>query len=176
MKPDYLSLYSTMVIQKPNQAKAITDKIQANRNRYEVIQSLLDIPWYVVAIIHSMECSLNFKCHLHNGDPLTQKTSHVPAGRPLTGNPPFSWQDSAIDALKMKKLDKVTDWSIPSILGILEAYNGMGYAKRGVLSPYLWSGSSNYVKGKYVADGHYDPEAISSQIGAAVLLKLIIPM
>jgi lysozyme family protein len=40
------------------------------------------IPWYVVAVIHNMEAGQNLRTHLHNGDSLTARTVHVPAGRP----------------------------------------------------------------------------------------------
>ena len=35
----------------------------------------------------------------------------------------------------MKKLDHVQDWSAPSMLYLLERYNGLGYRKRGLPSP-----------------------------------------
>ena len=47
----------------------------------------------------------------------------------------------------------------------------MGYRKRSVATPYLWSFTNHYDKGKFVADGKYDAEAISKQVGAAILLK-----
>lgn len=177
MTPEqYQQLYDSAVVTKPTQAKAIADRISSPENKYAYggVEQITHVPWYVVGIIHNMECSLNFKTHLHNGDSLKFRTTHVPAGRPLTGTPPFTWQESAIDALKMKGLDKVTDWSVPSILSHLEAYNGMGYAKRGVLSPYIFSGTDKYMKGKYTSDGHYDPEAVSSQIGVVAILKAIL--
>lgn len=40
-------------------------------------------------------------------------------------------------------------------------------------SPYLWSYSNHYSKGKYVRDRVFDPEAVSDQCGAAVLLKAL---
>jgi lysozyme family protein len=40
-----------------------------------------------------------------------------------------------------------------------------------VKSPYLWSFSNHYTKGKYVADGHFDSNAVSQQCGGMVLLK-----
>ncbi|MBI5093618.1 MAG: hypothetical protein HZB26_14385 [Candidatus Hydrogenedentes bacterium] len=54
-----------------------------------------------------------------------------------------------------------------------ELYNGWGYRLRntGVHTPYLWSYSNHYTKGKFVADGTYDPDAVSRQCGAAVLLR-----
>jgi len=123
-----------------------------------------------------MEGSLNFNTHLHNGDPLTHRTNHVPANRPLTGNPPFTWEDSAVDALSMRNLNKVTDWSLPSLLYHMEAYNGFGYRSQDppINSPYLWSYSNNYGAGKFVADGKYDPDAVSKQCGAAVILHQMV--
>ena len=58
-----------------------------------------------LGIIHSLEAEFNFNTHLHNGDPLSAQTVHVPRGRPPTGNPPFQWLDSAIDALTMHDLE-----------------------------------------------------------------------
>ena len=52
----------------------------------------------------------------------------------------------------------------------LEEYNGLGYASRGVPSPYVWSGTDRYRSGKYVRDGVYDPNTVDSQLGCAGLL------
>ena len=38
-------------------------------------------------------------------------------------------------------------------------------------SPYLWSFSTHYARGKYVADGKWSPTAVSAQCGVAVLLR-----
>ncbi|RFZ92279.1 hypothetical protein D0C36_12630 [Mucilaginibacter conchicola] len=130
------------------------------------------VPWYFIACVHYMECSFSFKKHLHNGDPLTGYTVHVPAHRPKVGHPPpFTFEESAVDAIKFMKYDQVTNWSLPYILLKLEGYNGFGYNARGVKTPYLWSFSNHYVKGKYVSDGKFDADAVSSQMGAAVILK-----
>ena len=55
----------------------------------------------------------------------------------------------------------------------LEAYNGSGYRDKhpDVKTPYLWSFSNHYTRGKYVADGTFSGTAVSRQCGAAVLLK-----
>jgi hypothetical protein len=53
----------------------------------------------------------------------------------------------------------------------MERYNGFGYRPKGIHSPYLWSFSNHYTKGKFTADGHFDGDAVSKQIGAAVLLR-----
>lgn len=140
---------------------------------YTSAGSDLHIPWYFIGILHGMECGFNFGGHLHNGDLLTGRTVHVPAGRPVTGAPPFTWIESARDALIFEGFQHETEWSLPRVLYLFERYNGMGYRKRGVPSPYLWSFSNLYSKGKFVADGHFDPNAVSAQCGAAVMLKAL---
>lgn len=111
--------------------------------------------------------------HLHNGDPLNARTVHVPANRPATGAPPFTWRESARDAMIFRKYAQVGNWDVPRVLYQLELYNGLGYRPRGIPSPYLWCFSNLYSKGKYTADGNFDPNAISKQCGAAVMLKAL---
>jgi lysozyme family protein len=138
---------------------ALAKKIAANKARYAKVGKALGVPWYVVGIIHSLEAGGDFSRHLHNGDPLTARTTHVPAGRPPTGRPPFTWEQSAIDALRLRGMDRWKDWSIPGTLYELEGYNGFGYRDYHptVPSPYLWSFSNHYTRGKYVADGRFSP-------------------
>jgi lysozyme family protein/uncharacterized protein YcbK (DUF882 family) len=141
--------------------------------RYESVGQSLGIPWWFIAGIHMMESSFNFSTHLHNGDPLSGKTFRVPAGRPTAGKPPYDWETSAKDALVFEKLDKQTDWSLPRALYRWEAYNGFGYRSRHVPSAYLWSMSTIYRAGKFVADGVFDPNKASEQCGAATMLKFM---
>ena len=158
-----------------DKAKWHTTQLLKNQSKYrDVGLSLNRMPWAMVGVIHAMECGFNFACHLHNGDPITSRTKHVPAGQPQTGAPPYSWENSAIDALNGAGLNTVTDWSVPHMLYLLEKYNGFGYRKMGKATPYLWSFSNLYEKGKYVADGRFDPEAVSKQCGAGVMLKVLL--
>ena len=139
----------------------------------QLAAGLNNMPWLFIGAVHGMECGFNFGTHLHNGDPLSARTVRVPAGRPQAGQPPFTWAESARDALQLKKLHLVTDWSLPRMLYLLEAYNGFGYRPRGVPSPYLWSFSNLYASGKFVADGVFDPDAVSKQCGVAVMLRVM---
>ena len=97
-------------------------------------------------------------------------TVRVPKGRPKQGQPPFTWEESASDALVFDGLHKWKDWSLPGTLFVLERFNGFGYRNKGIHSPYLWSFSNHYAKGKFVADGVFSATAVSNQCGAAVLL------
>jgi len=175
LQADYQQLFDACLIQKPRAAEieATVTRIARSCSRYEAVGMPLDIPWFVVGLIHCMEGSLNFATHLHNGDPLTARTVRVPAGRPRNGAPTFSWEDSASDALCLRNLHKWTDWSLPGTLYQLEGYNGFGYRlyHPDVRTPYLWGGSNWYASGKYVADGTWSPSAVTKQCGAAVLLR-----
>jgi lysozyme family protein len=175
LRVKYQQLFDTCQITdaKALAVEKLVDSLLTNQVRYENVSTSLEIPWYVIAVIHNMECSQNFKKHLHNGDPLTARTTHVPKGRPKTGNPPFTWEESATDALEFDGFDQWHDWSIPGILYELEGYNGWGYRLHHpeVKSPYLWSYSNHYQSGKYVSDGTWSNTLISNQCGAAVLLR-----
>ena len=175
LREQYQTLFDTLVIRPERQddVEDLVGKIGAKRSRYESVGNPLNVPWFVVGVIHCLEASLSFKKHLHNGDSLNARTVRVPAGLPKTGNPPFEWEFSAKDALRRRRLHQVGDWSVPSMLYQLEGYNGFGYRTKptGIFTPYLWSFSTHYEKGKYVEDGVFDPNAVSKQCGAAVLLR-----
>lgn len=168
--------------------KTIVATITANRVRYTTVTTPLGtMPWWFLALIHSMESSLSFAGHLHNGDPLTARTIHVPAARPV-GNPaanptqapgttnPYTWEESAEDAMRSHNLHTWSDWSIVGALYQLEKYNGWGYRMHHatVLSPYLWSYTNKYTKGKYSADGTWDANLVSAQAGAAAILRVMV--
>lgn len=147
------------------------DKLRARKDRYVALASQTSIPWQFIAVLHMMESNANFATHLHNGDPLDARTVRVPAGRPVDGHPPFSWEDSALDALRYEGFTGKTDWNTATMLYRFEKFNGMGYRAKGVYSPYLWSYTDLYAKGRYVGDHDYDPNSVSKQCGAAILLK-----
>jgi lysozyme family protein len=149
-------------------------RLTAGQPIYQQIGAELEIPWAFIGITHGMECGFNFTAHLHNGDPLGARTVHVPKGRPMSGRPPFTWSQSARDALICNGYHQISDWSVPHMLYLFERYNGMGYRRRSLPSPYLWSYSNLYEKGKFVTDGYFDPEAVSKQCGAALMLKAVL--
>jgi lysozyme family protein len=175
LQAEYQRLFDTCVIrpEKYPEVNAVVDKIIHNRSRYQAVGNKVNVPWFFIGIVHCMEGSLSFTVHLHNGDPLAARTIQVPKGRPIAGKPPFSWEESAEDALIYDKANLWKDWTVPGMLFRLEGYNGYGYRKLNPPkhSPYLWSCSNHYTKGKYVADGKFSATAVSKQTGAAVLLR-----
>ncbi|MDB5872059.1 MAG: hypothetical protein JWQ07_1501 [Ramlibacter sp.] len=175
LRTEYQALFDTCQIRADRQPEVhkTVARIVGARQRYADVAAQVGVPWHVVGIIHCMEGSLNFNTHLHNGDPLSQRTVQVPAGRPKKGSPPFSWEDSAVDALTFEKYDAWDDWSLPGTLYKWETYNGWGYRRDhpDVKSPYLWSFTNQYTRGKYIADGTWSPTTVSKQAGAAALLR-----
>lgn len=174
----YANLWAKMTI-KPeavSQARAYATKLAKYKTRYQAVaEPFHGMPWWFVAIIHEMEGDADFSTHLHNGDPLTARTVHEPSGRPAVGSPPFTWEESAADALRLKELGSVTDWSVPRALFELERYNGWGYVGK-INSPYLWAKTSLEEPGKYIADHVWSATAVSKQWGAAAILRAMMDL
>jgi lysozyme family protein len=175
LRDEYQQLFDSCVTTShAGEVKSDAGKIAANKDRYAKVGAALAIPWHVVGLIHCMEGSLNFKTHLHNGDPLTARTTHVPRGRPIAAPAngiEYTWEESATDALILDHLANRTEWSLPTTLYRLEGFNGFGYRPHNIHTPYLWSFSNHYTKGKFSSDGHFDADEVSEQCGAAVLLR-----
>lgn len=171
----YAALLGSMLINnnRINRFDTVVKKIINYRSNYEKVEKLTGVPWQVIGVIHYRESDCDFDTHLHNGDSLKRRTVHVPAGYPRTGTPPFTWVESAVDALKLKDWHNITDWSPERTCYELERYNGFGYRNNhpNVLSPYLWAGSNHYQVGKYVSDGKFDPSHVDTQLGVIPLLK-----
>jgi lysozyme family protein len=145
------------------------------RTRYEAVANAICVPWYFIGIVHALEASLNFEGHLHNGDPLSERTVQVPAGRPKVWQPPGDWEASARDALEYEGFTNQTDWSLAHTLFRYEAYNGFRSRElHDINTPYLWSFSNHYDGGKFVADGVWSDDAVSKQCGAGVLLRELV--
>ena len=170
---EFAAIYAQAAIApaQANVVELIVSCIVRRRAAYETVAFATGVPWWWVGCIHNLEASLRFDCHLHNGDPLSARTTHVPAGRPSVGQPPFLWTESATDALNMRHFPVGLRWTLQAALDEAERYNGLGYRNRGVRTPYLWAATTAEQPGRFVADGKFDPAAVSKQVGVAALLK-----
>jgi lysozyme family protein len=148
---------------------AVSNRLVLAKSRYQTVSSETEVPWFIIAVIHERESSQSWLASLAQGDPWNRPSIHVPVGR----GPFASWEDAAVDALTTcaPHASEWKDWTSGGALTLLEQYNGLGYAMHGVPSPYIWSSTDQYHSGKYIADGHYDPQAIDHQIGCAALIK-----
>lgn len=146
-------------------------RILAAQNRYERVQAMTGVDWRFVGCTHYRESNLNFNTQLGQGDPLHSVSIHVPKGR----GPFNTFEDGAYDALVKcaPYAARIKDWTLPGMLTVLEMYNGLGYARKGLPSPYVWSGTDQYHSGKYIRDGVYDPDVVDKQLGVAGILLLL---
>ncbi len=157
--------------------------ILARRQIYQAVQAATGVPWWLVAVIDMREGGVEHlgTRHLHNGDRLAGYTVNVPAGRPKVGHePPFSWQESAVDSIKYQGLDKIRRWTIERALHVLEGYNGYKYSlqKPPRPSPYNWSCCSIYDPpggpgGKVCVDHGPIEDVVDKQYGCAPFLFIL---
>jgi len=151
---------------------SIAKRLVEAKERYRAVEAKTGVPWFVIAVIHMRESSQSWSRSLAQGDPIDRVSVHVPAGR----GPFASWEAAAIDALANCHpfLARKKNWSLGPTLANLELYNGAGYASKGRPSPYVWAGTDQYISGKYVSDGKYDPNHVDTQPGCAALIKEMI--
>lgn len=171
----YNNLWNKATLQTDDLGRlaAVSTRILKNQNRYRTVASVighLEL-WPLIAAIHNLESDGDFSTQLAQGDPLNRVSTHVPKGL----GPYGSWEEAAEDILRIKGWDKITDWPIARQLYQAEAYNGFGYFSRGVNSPYIWAATSLQQRGKYVADGVWDGNEWSTQLGVAAILKDLLP-
>ncbi len=174
-KPNFDELAAVMALDsepfKLNELWKVCLKIIAGKARYQSIEKATGVPWHFIGCLHFMEASLRWEACLHNGEPWNKKTTIVPKNR----GPWTSFEEAAIDALKYDKLaDKPQGyWTLSRMLAFAESYNGTGYRKRGILSPYVFAYTNlSDEMGKYVADHVYDATKPHNRpsVGAILLM------
>ncbi len=169
--PQYSKWWDGMVI-KPSrfaEFERYAAQLLAHKARYQIIEAGTGVPWHLIAILHLRESNANFDTYLGNGQSLHRRTTIVPKGR----GPFASFEDGAVDALKMDGLTSVKDWRLEKELYYCEIFNGAGYDARGLPSPYVWGGTSVQRPGKYVSDGKFNPSVWDPQPGCAPILATL---
>lgn len=185
LKSANASRWANATITRKSAFGPVAKKLVANKSRYQAVEAFTGVPWWFIAVVHNRESGADFGGVLHNGEHILgtgKKTRLVPKGR----GPFTTWEEAAIDALKNCHpfAAKNKDWSVGGTLTKLEEYNGLGYftgpvtRKNGKIvarypsqpSPYVWAGTDQYIQGKYVADGVFDPGHVDKQLGCAGLI------
>lgn len=143
--------------------------------------SIHPVDWWFVAIVSEREYGgpPHWDRQLGQGDHLNEKSHNVPAGMgPYLNHPGDStpgndaWTRCCVDVLVNSApfAAKWKLWTPGGVATIFEEYNGLGYAAMGVPSAYVWSGSDQYVHGKYIADHVYRANVTDVQEGCMPLL------
>lgn len=167
---DYTAKWQAMKIDDANRGlfDAVARRLYKNIGIYRSIERDTGVPATFIAVAHEREADGDMDAYLGNGQPLSMVTTVVPKGRGPFG----SFSEGAIDALRYEGLDKIKDWSLERMLYCLEAYNGWGYRLyHNMPSPYLWSRTTIAQRGKYVADGKFDPTIMDVQVGCAGIIS-----
>jgi lysozyme family protein len=175
MRDGYKNLWSSMKITRNSQVEKAAKKIIQNKSRYQAIEAAVGTPWWMIGALHMRESNNDFRGVLHNGEHIIgtkRRTRLVPAGR----GPFATWEEAAIDALKLKKHHLIKDWSIEQVLYSSEQFNGWGYLNKGINSPYMWAGSNHYTRGKYVADHVFSGSHVDTQLGVAPVMKRVLEL
>lgn len=182
LEPDYDKLLPQMritlaaeieftVVQRKHPIPSLIDLIDAGR--YDAGCKITGVPIAWAAASFEREASSNFNLNPAQGWPLHSRSQWVPH------NGPFSdWTTAQIAAYDIDGLDKVgaANWSWARGCYEGEAFNGWGYRAHSVHSPYLFAGSSLYTRGKYVADGVWDPNHIDTQLGIIPMMLRIVQL
>lgn len=145
------------------------------------------VPWWFIAIVSEREYGgpPHWDRQLGQGDLLDRKSRHDPAGMgPYLAHPGDTtpgndaWTRCCVDVLQNSApfAAKWTLWTVGGVMTLFEEYNGLGYAARGVPSAYVWSGTDQYVSGKYVADHVYRAGVVDVQEGCAPILSMMMAL
>ncbi len=166
--PSYARMWDGMVVNtsRRKEFENIAKYAIAHKLDYQTIEAASGVPWAMVAVIHRRESDADFSKYLGNGQSLRIRTTMVPRGR----GPFSSFLAGALDALKIDGLTDVRDWRLEKQLYYCTTFNGWGY---GTSSPYIWGGTNQQRRGKYVRDRVYNPFVWDMQPGCAPLLATI---
>lgn len=170
----YRNLWKSMRVTRVAECDTAARRILAGRSRYQAVERSTGVPWFFIGLLHMRESGCNFAGVLHNGEHILgtpRKTRLVPAGR----GPFTTWEEAAIDALRLKGLHMVKEWPIERIGYECERFNGWGYLGR-VNSPYVWAGSNHYSRGKYIADHVFSATHVDKQLGTMPVLAALYKM
>lgn len=177
LKSSYTAMWQGLIVTKPGEATTQAKAIINGKARLMALQVRTGVPWFVIGILIVREAGLrngqlDWGACLHNGQRIIgtgRKTTLVPKGR----GPFKTFEDAAVDALK----DYAgSTWSPEYIGYTLEKFNGFGYRKHGIPSPYIVGGTNKQRPGKYVADGVYNANVMDVQVGGFAILKIVMSM
>jgi len=169
-------------------ARKFASRAMVHKSTYEYISAEIKqrhgyhIPWWLIPLVHERECVRgvdNWNCNIAQGSAFAEKSRIVPYNGPFA-----SFVAAAIAALveEAPYAAKNINWSGGGTMTIAEKYNGLKYARSGKASPYVWSGTDQYVSGKVLQD-HGPIEyykngkpVIDTQLGIAISLRAMMEL
>jgi lysozyme family protein len=174
LEPEYARLLQGMTVTRGQETDATARRLLRfiEQGRYGDIATQTGVPTVWTAAVFERESGSDFNCSLAQGDPWNKVSVNEPSGR----GPFHSWTEAARDALHYDHIDLVTDWAWPRACFEGELWNGFGPRNHSIYTGYLWAGTSIYRKGKYISDGHWDPEHVDTQLGIVPIMRRMVEL
>jgi len=160
-----------------------------NQTKYSTVGLQANVPPMLVAAIHWREASGDFGLYLEQGDKLgtvTYANGDSNDGHTIPSGPNTvcftDWITAAVWSLNQETAGhrasgiSFTETSVNDMLTFAEYYNGTGYMKKGIPSPYTLAWTTCYEKGKYTDDHGFDPDYVDEQLGVLVMLRAIMAL
>lgn len=155
-------------ILEPSYVPGMLSSVMDTRSRFleeKYVVQLKDCLIYscpeLVAALHYRESGCNFERTIANG-------TGLPNG--------VDFETDAINVLNDWKAGYnmgdqiISDDDLAEMLEIAEKYNGTGYRKHNIESPYVYSGTNLYTEGKFASDGEFDENLVDQQPGVYLLI------
>jgi lysozyme family protein len=172
--PEYAKLLPMMRVTNSGLINPVAAKLVSiyRNGQYGAVPQKTGIPLLFIAPSFEREASSNFSRSPAQGDRWDRPSVNVPRGR----GPFDSWEDAALDAYHLNRLDQVgaANWTWPLLCYYGELFNGEGYRDYyHMRSPYLWGGTNLQQIGKYTSDGKFDAGHFDTQPGIVPLAMRI---
>lgn len=157
---------------RPLNALAVARRLLASKDRFLGLEKLCGVPALWTMPVFEREGG-GFSAYLGNGDPLTRATTDIPRRR----GPFASWEEGAQDALRLDHIAEADEeWSWALACYKWELWNGFGPRLHGRPTGYVWSWTSVYAGGKYVADGVWSRGTWDQQAGCVAIARAIVSL
>jgi lysozyme family protein len=168
LEADYANDLATMKITAHDaDLLCVANNLMIHYDRFEKVELACRVPALWLMPVFERE-GPSFDAYFGNGDPLSRPTTHVPKGR----GPFSSWEDGVVDSLTLDHITACPVWTWERACYMWESWNGFGpRLHHGRPSGYLWSGTSIYQGGKYIADGVWSRGTWDKQLGTVAIAK-----
>lgn len=174
LKPEYVRDLSIARINswREEECNRRAEIILKLKKRYKRISNATGVPIVWIMAINERESGSKMRTYLGNGQALNRRTTQEPRGR----GPFHSWEEGALDALRLHKLDQVDEWDWPRMMYQAEKYNGFGPRMHHRRTGYIWAGTNIYTGGKYVVDHRWDARAHDLQLGCWPIMRTLVTL
>lgn len=169
LKTEYAARLAAAKIVRTEEVERTAKRLLGNKALYRAVSEATGVPILWMAASFEREASSDFRRSPAQGDYWNRVSVHVPKGR----GPFKSWEAAAIDAYKLKNMHKVgaANWTWELMCFYGELFNGFGYRDyHNMPTPYLWAGTDQQQRGKYVEDGKFDTRHFDTQLGIVPMM------